>query len=88
MFQTKGYFFFKYYFKHKPKKEIDMKNFPFLILNFLLLCKMAEKQSEAFHTFLWHHFFQIIKIIFKILKCVLLSDFQRMYFYFNSTAKF
>ncbi len=22
-------------------------------------CKMIQKQSEAFHTFLWHHFFQV-----------------------------
>ena len=22
-------------------------------------CKMLQKQSEAFHTFLWHHFFQV-----------------------------
>ena len=25
----------------------------------LVSCKMVEKQSEAFHTFLWHHFFQV-----------------------------
>ena len=24
-------------------------------------CKMVEKQSEAFHTFLWHHFFSSLK---------------------------
>ena len=24
-------------------------------------CKMVEKQSEAFHTFLWHHFFPSLK---------------------------
>ena len=24
-------------------------------------CKMVEKQSEALHTFLWHHFFQSLK---------------------------
>ena len=24
-------------------------------------CKMVKKQSEAFHTFLWHHFFPSLK---------------------------
>ena len=24
-------------------------------------CKMLQKQSEAFHTFLWHHFFPSLK---------------------------
>ena len=34
-------------------------------------CKMVEKQSEAFHTFLWHHFFQVENTI--LLHIVLLK---------------
>ncbi len=35
-------------------------------------CKMVEKQSEAFHTFLWQHFSQVLNRILLyivLLKC-------------------
>ena len=54
-------------------------------------CKMLQKQSEAFHTFLWHHFFSSLKQnfityrSFKVSDCIFeihqlwQSGFSRMY---------
>ena len=43
------------------------------------LCKMVEKQSDAFHTFLWH-FFQVEN---RILLQIVLSAFLKFTSYDN-----